>query len=207
MNPPSFSILYADPPWQFKARNSSKNPDGCQRAGRQIPYPTMNTEAICALQVSRIAEANCALFLWATYPMLPDALKVIAAWGFQYKTTAFTWVKRTRSDRGFHFGMGYWTRSNPEICLLATRGHPRRVSSSVPNLIISPVQDHSRKPGEVRDRIVTLCGDLPRAELFAREKSPGWCAWGNEVESDFEVASNASSAVHRASRIHAIGSQ
>jgi N6-adenosine-specific RNA methylase IME4 len=83
--------------------------------------------------------------------------------------------------------MGYWTRANPEICLLATRGHPKRLSASIPNLLVSPVRDHSRKPDIVRERIVALCGDVPRAELFARETVPGWSAWGNEVRSDFAL--------------------
>jgi site-specific DNA-methyltransferase (adenine-specific) len=121
--------------------------------------------------------------------MLEDALSVIEAWGFTYKTVAFTWVKTNRSGKGFHFGLGYWTRANPEICLLATRGRPRRVSRSVPNLLVSPLRDHSRKPDEARDRIVELCGDLRRAELFARQKVAGWCAWGDEVASDFHLPS------------------
>lgn len=91
-----------------------------------------------------------------------------------HKTVAFTWVKRTPKDTGFHFGLGYWSRANPEICLLGTRGHPRRVSKSVANLVISPLRAHSQKPDEVRKQIVSLCGDLPRAELFARQKTPGW---------------------------------
>lgn len=175
MNPPRFSILYADPPWQFKARRASKDavsPDDYP-TGRRLPYPTMTMGAICALPIASLAAPDCVLFLWATYPMLPDALQVVAAWGFRYKTVAFTWVKRTRADKGFHFGMGYWTRANPELCLLSTRGRPGRACNGIPNLIIAPVQDHSRKPGGVRERIVALCGDLPRAELFAREHCPG----------------------------------
>jgi len=148
----------------------------------------MNTEAICSLRVTELAEPDCLLFLWATYPMLPQAFDVVRAWDFQFKTVAFTWVKRTRSDRGFHFGMGYWSRANPEICLLATRGHPRRRSACVPNLVISPIREHSRKPDEIRERIVSLCGDLPRAELFARENTPGWSVWGNEVVNDFTLS-------------------
>ena len=124
VNTPPFDILYADPPWQFKLRrrtNPAYPPDR-PATGRIIPYPTMDTDAICALPVADICAPDCLLFLWATYPMLPDALKVIAAWKFQYKTVGFTWVKRTRSNRGFHFGMGFWSRANPELCLLATRG-------------------------------------------------------------------------------------
>jgi N6-adenosine-specific RNA methylase IME4 len=185
MNHPPFSILYADPPWQFTTRSSRVG--SSTSSHRRPPYPTLDIRAISALSVVNLCADDCVLFLWATYPLLPQALQVIAAWGFCYKTVAFTWVKRTRADRGFHFGMGYWTRANPELCLLATRGHPRRVSSAVPNLIVSPVQEHSRKPAGVRERIVTLCGDVPRAELFAREKAPGWSVWGNEVESDFRL--------------------
>ena len=147
----------------------------------------MDTEEICSLKVADIAASDSLLFLWATYPMLPQAFEVIRAWGFQYKTVGFTWVKRTRSNRGYHFGLGFWTRANPELCLLATRGHPKRRSARVPNLVVSPVQDHSRKPDAVRERIVELCGDLPRAELFARAKTPGWSAWGNEVARDFTL--------------------
>jgi len=119
--------------------------------------------------------------------MLRDAFEVIQSWGFTYKTCAFTWAKLNRSGVGFHFGMGYWTRSNPELCLLATRGGPRRAGRGVPNLVVAARREHSRKPDEVRDRIVALCGDLPRAELFAREKVPNWQAWGNEVEPDFAM--------------------
>ncbi len=193
MNPPCFSIIYADPPWQFKLRRAS-NEEGRPRfgsVGRRVPYPTMNTEAICALPVARLVAPECVLFLWATYPMLPQALDVVRGWGFCYKTVAFTWVKRTRTGRRFHFGMGYWTRANPEICLLATRGNPQRMCKSIPNLIISPIQNHSRKPDIVREKIVALCGDLPRAELFAREKAPGWSVWGNEVLADFSLPTDA----------------
>jgi site-specific DNA-methyltransferase (adenine-specific) len=127
------------------------------------------------------------LFLWATYPMLPEAFKVIAAWGFTYKTTAFTWVKTNPSGRGFALGLGYWTRANPEICLLATKGAPKRRRMDVPNLIVSPRREHSRKPDEARDRIVALCGVVPRLELFARQRTIGWKVWGNEVSSDVPI--------------------
>jgi N6-adenosine-specific RNA methylase IME4 len=149
----------------------------------------MPTSAICALPVAELAAPDALLFLWVTYPMLKEALAVIEAWGFTYKSVAFTWCKLNPSGKGYHFGLGYWTRGNPEICLLATKGHPRRQSRTVPNLVTSLRREHSRKPDEVRERIVALCGDLPRVELFAREKTPGWSAWGNEVDSDITLAS------------------
>ena len=93
----------------------------------------------------------------------------------------FVWVKRNKKSPTFFTGLGYWTRSNPEYCLLATKGSPKRISKSVHSVIDTPLQQHSKKPDVVRDRIVELCGDLPRIELFARQKAEGWNAWGNQV--------------------------
>lgn len=113
--------------------------------------------------------------------MLREALEVIEAWGFTYKTVAFNWVKQNKNGASLFWGLGNWTRSNSEICLLAVKGKPKRVSAGVHSVILSPIQQHSRKPAEARDRIVELMGDLPRIELFAREAAPGWDSWGNEV--------------------------
>ena len=151
------------------------------------PYPCVSTHDLCAMPIAPLCANDCMLFLWATHPMLPDAISVMSAWGFQYRTCAFTWVKQNPSGQGFHFGTGYWVRANPEICLLGIRGHPKRQRASVRNLIISPRREHSRKPDEARERIIALAGDLPRLELFARQKSEGWAAWGNEVESDIAI--------------------
>lgn len=147
----------------------------------------MSMEEIGNLPVERIADKNCVLFLWATFPQLDVALAVIQAWGFQYKTVAFVWLKQTRVSHQWFFGMGNWTRSNAEICLLATRGKPKRQSASVHQFIISPIQSHSQKPGTAREKIVELLGNLPRIELFARQKADGWDVWGNEVESDIDM--------------------
>ena len=81
----------------------------------------------------------------------------------------------------FFWGMGNWTRSNAELCLLATKGNPKRQSKSVHQIIVSPIEEHSKKPDEARKRIVELMGDVPRIELFAREHTPGWDVWGNEA--------------------------
>jgi len=185
-----YSIIYADPPWRFanwSIGELAKRGEKWARRNGRSPYDVMNDADICALPVNDLAARDCVLFLWATYPKLESALKVAAAWGFTYKTVAFTWVKLNPSGVGFHFGLGYWTRGNPEICLLATKGHPKRVDNCVPNLVISERRDHSRKPDEIRGRIVRLVGDLPRVELFARSATPGWDVWGNEVESDIEL--------------------
>ena len=139
-------------------------------------------EEICALPIADIAAKDCVLFLWATFPQLKEALQVIDAWGFRYKTLAFLWLKQNRKADTWFYGMGFWTRSNSEVCLLATRGHPKRQSAGIHQFVISHIEQHSKKPDIVRDKIVQLVGDLPRVELFARQKTPGWDVWGNEVD-------------------------
>lgn len=170
-----YSIIYADPPWRY-ANN------GAQGVAENH-YPTMCLDEICALPVADIAAKDSALFLWATFPMLPEALRVIREWGFTFKTVAFVWLKQNRKAKTWFFGLGYWTRSNAEICLFATRGKPKRQDKGIHQFIISPLEGHSKKPDEARDKIVQLMGDLPRVELFARQTPDGWDVWGNEVDS------------------------
>ena len=171
-----YTVLYADPPWRYRNKPNGRSPES--------HYPTMKTEDICALPIQALAAEDCALFLWVTMPMLFEAQKVLAAWGFRYKTVAFVWVKQNRKGSGVFWGMGYWTRANAELCLLATMGHPQRRAKNIHQVIISPVEEHSKKPEEARRRIEALLGEVPRLELFARRPSPGWDVWGNEVESD-----------------------
>ena len=147
----------------------------------------MSIDEIKALPVGELADKDCALFMWLTFPCLYEALDVIKAWGFQYKTVAFVWVKQNRKSDGLFWGMGYWTRANAELCVLATRGHPKRLSRRVHQIIVSHVEQHSKKPDEARDRIISLMGDLPRIELFARQATQGWDVWGNEVNSDISL--------------------
>ena len=147
----------------------------------------MGMADICALPVADIAAPDCALFMWVTFPTLPDAFKVLEAWGFTYKTVAFVWVKRNKKSPSWFWGLGHWTRANAEMCLLATRGKPKRISAAVHQIIDSPIEEHSKKPDETRTSIVELVGDLPRIELFARQTAPGWDVWGNEVHSDIAL--------------------
>lgn len=171
-----YSIIYADPPWSFSAWSD--------RAQRHISkhYQTMANQEIINLPISSLSKDDAVLLMWATFPNLPLALETIKAWGFTYKTCAFTWVKQTKKSKGLFWGMGYYTRSNAEICLLATKGKPLpRLSHKVHSVIISPIEEHSKKPSETRDRIVELFGDVPRIELFARQQVDGWDCWGNEV--------------------------
>ena len=166
-------MIYADPPWRYTQK-------GLQGAAEKH-YPTMGIDEICALPVADLAAPDSVLFLWATFPQLPEALRLIRAWGFTYKSVAFVWLKKNKKADSWFYGLGFWTRANAEVCLLATKGKPKRISGSVRSVVLSPLQQHSRKPAEIRDRIVELMGDLPRIELFAREAAPGWDVWGNEV--------------------------
>ena len=179
-----YNIILADPPWTYKAYSGK----GKLKRSAENHYDCMRLEDIMCLPVQSIAAKDCVLFLWVTMPCLEMGFEVIKAWGFTYKTAGFTWVKKNKVSDSWFWGLGFWTRSNAEICLLATKGKPQRVSKGVHQIIDARVRNHSQKPEEARERIVQLCGDLPRVELFARDKAPGWDAWGNEVESDIELA-------------------
>jgi len=163
-----------DPPWQYR--------NGGQGSAKKH-YPLMPISDICAMPVHHLAAKDCALFLWATLPLLPEAFEAIKAWGFTYKSTAFIWVKPNKNTIGWAMGTGFWTRANAEICLLATKGSPKRQAKNVQQIIAEPRREHSRNPDITRDRIVQLLGDLPRVELFARQTPIGWDVWGNQVES------------------------
>ena len=169
-----YSVIYADPPWSYQDKRCNGN--------AADHYPTMRIEDICSLPVHDIAADNCVLFLWATYPMLKEALQVIEAWGFKYKSIGFQWIKQNRSGNGYFFGLGRWTRGNTEPCLIAVKGKPKRVSNGVSQLIFAPLRAHSQKPDIARDKIRELMGEEQSyIELFARSTTPGWDVWGNEV--------------------------
>lgn len=172
-----YSIIYADPPWSFKTFSEKGKGRSAERH-----YPTMQKEDIQRLPIKQISAEDSVLLLWVTAPCLIEGIELITAWGFTYKTVAFTWIKQNKKTDGIFTGMGYYTRSNAEYCLLATRGKVlERKSHSVSSVVLSHIERHSKKPIVVRDRIVQLFGDIPRIELFAREQADGWDAWGNEV--------------------------
>jgi len=168
-----YNIIYSDPAWSYTGNmmNSSATDH----------YKTMSLQDICNLPVKKIADDNCILFMWVTLPKLNQFMDVIKSWGFEYKSTAFVWVKKNKISNSFFMGLGRWTRANPEICVLATKGKISRRSNKVRQLQIFPIEQHSKKPDEFRNLIIELCGDLPRIELFARQKTDGWDCWGNEV--------------------------
>ena len=186
-----YQIIYADPPWSYQN-------GGVPQGGVNAQYPTMKLEDIKNLKVADISDNPSVLFMWATFPLLKEALEVIEAWGFEYKTLGFSWIK-LNADKTPFFGVGYYAKSNCEVCLLATKGNAHSLvkSNSVSSAILHPRTKHSKKPDLVREKIVELFGDIPRIELFARNdgsknlfnKNPldGWSAWGNEVKSDIEL--------------------
>ena len=170
-----YNIIYADPAWEYDFGKSSSRFVGNK-------YTCMDKKGLCDLPVADICDDNAVLLMWITFPKLDWALDVINAWGFKYKTMAFTWIKKNKKSDSLFWGMGYYTRSNPEICLLATKGKPlQRMSHKVHSVIMSQIEEHSKKPHEIRERIVELFGDIPRIELFARQYADGWDCWGNEV--------------------------
>ncbi len=178
-----YGAILADPPWTFKTWSAKGE-------GRAPDYSTMTIPQVMQLPVAELAADDCVLFLWFCWPTLPDALRLIDAWGFTYKTCAFAWVKASLpAQRGLfggdklkiHVGLGFWTRANSEVCLLATRGKPKRLHADVRQAIIEPRREHSRKPDCVHERIERLVAG-PYAELFARQRRPGWACWGNETE-------------------------
>jgi N6-adenosine-specific RNA methylase IME4 len=170
-----FAAILIDPPWRFAVRS----PKGEGRSASQH-YACMTLDAVAALPVAEWAAPDAWLFLWATTPLLPQALQVMGAWGFSYSGNAFAWVKQNPSGVGFHTGLGFTTRKNIELCLLGKRGKPRIAAHDVRELIVAPRREHSRKPDEVYGRIERLCSG-PYLELFARQQWPGWRALGDEV--------------------------
>lgn len=179
-----YGLIYCDPPWKFKVWDE----DTGNGRSPSSHYETQDIEWLCKLPVIDLAADDCMLIMWICWPTLKDAIRLIEAWGFEYKTCAFSWMKAWvnqtnlfRDDADAYMGMGYYTRSNSEVALLATRGKPKRHSKGVRQGIIEPIREHSRKPDCVYDRIERLVGDVPKCELFARTGRPGWDSWGNET--------------------------
>jgi N6-adenosine-specific RNA methylase IME4 len=170
-----YKIIYADPPWSYKDKALSGN------RGANCKYPTQSLEWLNNLPVKDLADNDSILFLWVTMPKLNECFDLIKAWGFEYKTCAFTWVKKNKISPSWFMGMGRWTRANAEVCLLATKGKPKRINAGVHSVIDTPIEYHSKKPDVTKERIIKLVGDLPRIELFARKQTTGWDVWGNEV--------------------------
>ena len=196
-----YNIIYADPPWKYNDKGNAG------KRGASHKYNVMSITDIMLLPVEKLAAKNCTLFLWVTNPLLIEGIATLKAWGFEYKTVAFTWVKLNKKPlnikkmkeaneklkpiikykNNFYtpfMGMGHKTRANTELCLIGTKGKPKRVSAAVTQEILAPVREHSRKPDEAREKIIQLMGNKKRIELFARQRHEGWDALGDEIESD-----------------------
>ena len=178
-----FGAILADPPWSYEvwAEKSQKTRLASSHSN------VMKSEQIAELPIEQLAADDCVLFIWITWPQLLDSLNIISSWGFTYKTCAFAWLKAHasqvemfRDDFDAQVGMGYWTRANSEVCLLGTKGKPKRLNADVRQGIIAPRRQHSRKPEGVHDRIERLVSG-PYLELFARQKRDGWTVWGNQT--------------------------
>ncbi len=176
-----YNVIYADPPWQYNKRN---NPNTKFGKGAYGHYSLMTMQDITNLPVPEIAAENCVLFLWVTFPYLKEQIKLFEYWGFRYTTLGFSWVKTNPKNNKPFFGIGYYAKSNCEICLMGVKGKMKPISNSVSSCILSPRQEHSKKPDEVRVRIVELFGNVPRIELFARQWAAGWDCWGNECQEE-----------------------
>lgn len=174
-----YSIIYCDPPWSYFN-------GGVPQGGVNAQYPTMKLVDIKRLRVNDISADTSVLFLWATFPQLQEALEVMKSWDFQYKTLGFSWLKTNKDGTPF-FGIGYYAKSNQEVCLMGVKGkaHSLVKSNKVSSVILHLKTKHSKKPAIVREKIVELFGDLPRIELFARSSSKienGWVNVGYDVD-------------------------
>jgi len=171
-----YQIIYADPCWQYDDKSLSHG------GGAESHYSCLSIEEMCEIPVQSIAENNSILLIWVTFPMLEESFKLIKAWGFVFKTVAFTWVK-TNGDGTIYMGMGRYTRANAEICLLCKRGTGlKRLDASIKQVVLSKRLKHSQKPKIFRKCISDLFGsERSKIELFSRDKIEGWDCWGNQI--------------------------
>lgn len=180
-----YRAILLDPPWRYVTWNKvtaihrGRHGSGTNVAA-DVHYKTMETIEIESLPISELAAADCVFFLWATWPLMPEAFRLIDHFGFKYKTCAFNWLKITK-DNNPAMGQGFWTRANSEVCLLATQGKPKRLNADVRQGIIEPRREHSRKPDSVRHRIERLVRG-PRADIFSRQDRNGWDCFGDQIE-------------------------
>jgi site-specific DNA-methyltransferase (adenine-specific) len=182
-----YQIIYADPAWHFGSKQLQKY-SGKRFSKLDKFYENSSSEVFERLNVKEITDSDCALFMWTTDAHIPNALKLGEAWGFNYKTVAFIWRKLTNKGNQIST-LGAWTMKNCELCLFFTKGRMLKYkkSNNIRQLIGAERTYHSKKPDIFAKEIESLFGDLPRLEMFARDKKEGWDVWGNEVESDINL--------------------
>jgi len=176
-----YQVIYADPPWSFSSKELQKY-DGQRFTSMDKHYPTQSKKWIQQLPVDTLSSEDCALFMWSTDAHLKEAIQTIEAWGFKYITVAFVWEKKTKTGKTVA-NLGAWTMKNYELCLLGTKGAmlKHKQVNNIYQKVEAERTKHSKKPEQVRQNIEALFGDIPRIELFARQRTPGWDVWGNEV--------------------------
>ncbi len=170
-----YKCILADPPWEYTFPGT--------RTVKKDDYSCMSVEDICDIPVKDISDDDCVLFLWCIFNKLHEALDVIEAWGFKYTSCAFVWIKRNRTSNSYFWGMGGWTRQNAECCLLGIKGHPKQKQHDIHSVVEAKIRGHSQKPLLIYEHIERLVGEVPKIELFARDKREGWDTWGNQVPS------------------------
>ena len=175
-----YDVILADPPWKFEYWVPGQGKKNASRAAEAY-YPVMATKDICNLSIREIGNNNSILFMWAVWPRLRDMFDVMEAWGYEYKTIGFVWVKANKTGFGHFMGMGYYTRSNTEPCFIGVRGSMPVETHDVLQIIYSAVREHSKKPEAQYDKIERLYPNMKYIELFARNERDGWVCWGNEV--------------------------
>ena len=170
-----YQVLYADPPWDYAGHSQHDTKTAVKSANGH--YDTMTLDKLKELKVKEKCDKDCVLFLWTSSPHLPQAIELMTAWGFDYKTVAFVWEKQKTNP-------GYYTMSQCELCLVGKRGKiPRPRGSRKERQFLSSMRGrHSEKPEEIRSRISRMFPDQKKLELFARQKVEGWDAHGNEIE-------------------------
>jgi len=183
-----YQIIYADPPWKYGSKSAVNNTKGMEIKKLSEHYPSMSTGDLKELPVKNIIASDSACFMWVTDSHLKEGVEIMEAWGFKYKTVAFVWIKKTSKGNNC-VNVAPWTLKSTELCLFGTKGAMTKYknNNSVFQLVEAERTKHSKKPEEVRNRIVDLFGDINKIELFARNKSEGWDVWGNEVKSDISL--------------------
>jgi len=173
-----YSIIYADPPWDYKGQLQHNGVGGKDTGGAMRHYPTETSKEMRTWDINNLTEKDCLLFMWASSPHLDQAIELGKAWGFKWATVAFVWHKQKTNP-------GHYTLSECELCLVFKKGKipAPRGRRDIRQLVSSPRETHSKKPDEVRRRIELMFPQQSKIELFARRNTEGWDCWGNEVES------------------------
>lgn len=182
-----YQIIYADPPWYFPANYGKVGKSELSGFGAELRYNLMTDKELLSLPVEDVTDTNCALFLWVVNSRLDFGIEILKQWGFSYKTVAFNWVKTAKESGIPNCRLGYWTLGGSEFCLLGIKGNMKPIKHNIRQVVLHHRIGHSVKPDIFRNNIVELLGDLPRIELFARQRVEGWDCWGNEVKSDIEL--------------------